>query len=109
LSPYDAELFGHWWYEGPEFLNLFVRKAYYDQKVFRFITPGGFLDQYPTHQVSKPASSSWGEGGFYGMWLNETNEWIYRHLRIAQERMTGLTHVFSHPTDFEHRALKQAG
>src|SRR5262249_43060433 len=34
VSPYDAELFGHWWYEGPEFLNLFVRKAYYDQKVF---------------------------------------------------------------------------
>jgi 1,4-alpha-glucan branching enzyme len=39
LSPYDAELFGHWWYEGPEFLNLFMRKAYYDQQEFTFITP----------------------------------------------------------------------
>jgi 1,4-alpha-glucan branching enzyme len=109
LSPYDAELFGHWWYEGPEFLNLFVRKAYYDQNVFRFITPGDYLDLHPTHQVAKPAPSSWGEGGFYGMWLNETNEWIYRHLSVAQERMTELTHTFSHPTDLEHRALKQAG
>src|SRR5690606_16110700 len=34
VSPYDAELFGHWWYEGPEFLDLFVRKAYHDQKTF---------------------------------------------------------------------------
>ena len=34
LSPYDAELFGHWWYEGPEFLNYFMRKAYYDQQAF---------------------------------------------------------------------------
>src|SRR6185437_7090382 len=39
LSPYDAELFGHWWYEGPEFLDYFVRKAYYDQQVFSLITP----------------------------------------------------------------------
>src|SRR5882724_6212559 len=39
VSPYDAELFGHWWYEGPEFLDLFVRKAFYDQKVFSLITP----------------------------------------------------------------------
>ena len=39
LSPYDAELFGHWWYEGPEFLNYFMRKAYYDQQAFTFMTP----------------------------------------------------------------------
>jgi 1,4-alpha-glucan branching enzyme len=39
VSPYDAELFGHWWYEGPEFLDYFVRKAHYDQKVFRLTTP----------------------------------------------------------------------
>ena len=41
VAPYDAELFGHWWYEGPEFLDYFVRKACYDQKVFTLITPGG--------------------------------------------------------------------
>ena len=29
LSPFDAELFGHWWFEGPEFLDLFLRKAAY--------------------------------------------------------------------------------
>src|SRR2546422_642966 len=43
LSPYDAELFGHWWYEGPEFLDYFVRKAYFDQKVFSLITPEDYL------------------------------------------------------------------
>ena len=39
VSPFDAELFGHWWFEGPEFLNLFIRKAVYDQDVFRLTTP----------------------------------------------------------------------
>lgn len=94
LCPYDAELFGHWWFEGLDFLNFFVRKAYFDQKTFSFITPGQFLRRYPTHQIARPASGSWGEGGYWGMWLNEKNEWIYPHLQVAQERMTELVRDF---------------
>ena len=117
LCPYDAELFGHWWYEGLEFLNYFARKAYFDQKSFSLITPGQFLRRYATHQVSQPASGSWGEGGYWGMWLNEKNEWIYPHLRVAQERMSDLVRRFGRnhakgqalePPLLE-RALEQAG
>jgi 1,4-alpha-glucan branching enzyme len=97
LCPYDAELFGHWWYEGIEFLNLFVRKAYFDQKTFRLISPGQFLRENPTHQVAAPAASSWGEDGYWRVWLNEKNEWIYPHLRVAQDRMTELVQRFSGP------------
>ena len=71
VSPYDTELFGHWWYEGPEFLNLYVRKAYYDQKTFTFITPEAYLKLHPTNQVARPSPSSWGEEGYYKLWLNE--------------------------------------
>src|SRR5262249_137466 len=35
VAPFDAELFGHWWFEGPRFLELFIRKAAFDQKDFR--------------------------------------------------------------------------
>ena len=97
LCPYDAELFGHWWYEGVDFLNFFVRKAYYDQTVFRLATPGQFLRLHPTHQMARPAAGSWGEGGYWGMWLNEQNEWIYPHLQVAQERMTELVSRFAGP------------
>jgi len=121
LCPYDAELFGHWWYEGPEFLDLFVRKAYYDQKTFSLVTPEDFLGLYPTHQVATPAASSWGEAGYWRVWLNEKNEWIYPHLRVAQERMSQLVRQFqpsgsavagglgSAPRPLLERALKQAG
>jgi 1,4-alpha-glucan branching enzyme len=123
-------LFGHWWYEGPEFLDLFVRKAYYDQKVFGLISPGDYLRQHPTNQVAAPAPSSWGEEGYWRVWLNETNQWIYPHLRMAQERMTELARRFvgnagvptvssqgvasttassSIPPPILERALKQAG
>lgn len=108
VSPYDAELFGHWWYEGPEFLDYFVRKAHYDQGVFSFVTPEDYLCEFPSNQIATPGASSWGEEGYWRVWLNETNEWIYPHLHVAQERMTKLARSFPKPTPLQERALKQA-
>jgi len=108
VAPYDAELFGHWWYEGPEFLDYFVRKACCDQKVFQLTTPEEYLRRQPTHQVATPAASSWGEGGYWRVWLNEKNEWIYPHLRVAQDRMTELARRFPQPDALHERLLQQA-
>jgi len=108
ICPYDAELFGHWWYEGPEFLNYFVRKACYDQKTFHLITPEDYLERHPSIQVATPAASSWGEGGYWDVWLNEKNQWIHPHLDIAQQRMTELAQTFSAPDALQQRALGQA-
>ena len=108
LSPYDAELFGHWWHEGPEFLDCFVRKAYYDQNIFKLVTPEDYLRAQPTNQVAEPSASSWGEEGYYRAWLNETNEWIYPHLHVAQTRMTELARQFPNATGLHLRALRQA-
>jgi 1,4-alpha-glucan branching enzyme len=109
VSPYDAELFGHWWYEGPEFLNFFVRKAVYDQKVFRLVTPHEYLGAHPTQQIGRPSASSWGSEGYWNVWLHESNEWIQPHLHIAQERMTKLARQFPTASGLKLRALKQAG
>ncbi len=43
VSPFDAELFGHWWFEGPEWLEVFIRKGAYDQQEFQFTTPTEYL------------------------------------------------------------------
>jgi 1,4-alpha-glucan branching enzyme len=49
------------------------------------------------------------------VWLNEKNEWIYPHLRVAQERMTELvrrrqeTGDRRQETGLRERALRQAG
>ena len=108
LSPYDAELFGHWWYEGIEFLDYFMRKACYDQKVISLTTPNEYLRRFPTQQVATPSASSWGEEGYWRVWLNDTNEWIYPHLHAAQARMTNLVRKFPNATPLQERALKQA-
>jgi 1,4-alpha-glucan branching enzyme len=111
VSPYDAELFGHWWYEGPEFLDYFVRKAIYDQKVMQLTTPWEFLRRNPTQQVAKPSPSSWGEEGYWKVWLNENNHWIYPHLDVAAARMEELTSGadLAAGPPLIARALKQAG
>jgi 1,4-alpha-glucan branching enzyme len=108
LSPYDAELFGHWWHEGPEFLDFFVRKAFYDQSVFKLTTPHEYLKEHPTQQVAQPSASSWGEEGYWKVWLNERNEWILPHLDIAQQRMAELVRRLPNATGSTQRALKQA-
>jgi len=109
VAPYDAELFGHWWYEGPEFLDYLARKLFYDQKIISLITPGEYLHRHPTNQIATPSASSWGEEGYLRAWLNDKNEWIYPHLRVAQERMTGLVKKFSKKsTALQRRALQQA-
>jgi 1,4-alpha-glucan branching enzyme len=109
VAPYDAELFGHWWYEGPEFLDFVARKIFNEQKSITLITPGEYLNRHPTNQIATPSASSWGEEGYLRAWLNEKNEWIYPHLQVAQERMSGLVKKFSKKaTALQKRALKQA-
>lgn len=108
VCPYDAELFGHWWYEGPEFLDLFVRKAACDQDTFRLVTPFEYLRENPTQQVATPAESTWGEEGYYRVWLNETNEWILPHLDVAMGRMHELARRHPTPSPLVRRALDQA-
>ncbi len=108
LSPYDAELFGHWWYEGPQFLDFLFRKAVFDQKTLSLTTPAEYLKEHATHQIARPSSSSWGEEGYWKVWLNETNAWIYPHLDVAQQRMTELARRNPTADGLRERALKQA-
>jgi 1,4-alpha-glucan branching enzyme len=109
VAPYDAELFGHWWYEGPEFLDFLVRKLCQEhQSTLSLLTPGEYLRRHPTNQIATPGASSWGEEGYWRVWLNESNEWIYPHLQVAQERMTELARQFPQADGLRARALRQA-
>lgn len=95
VSPFDAELFGHWWFEGVEWLELFIRKAAYDQQEFTFTTPTRYLAAHETAQLVAPSSSSWGSKGYWEVWLDESNAWVYPHLHAAARRMTELARRFA--------------
>lgn len=109
VSPFDAELFGHWWFEGPEFLNLFLRKSVYDQQQFRLTTPTRYLADHSTLQLVAPSSSSWGHKGYWEVWLDDSNAWIYPHLHAAARRMTEVARAAAGetPAPLMERALQQ--
>ncbi len=108
VSPYDAELFGHWWYEGPEWLNFVIRKIALDQEVITLITPAEYLKLHPRNPCATPASSSWGYNGYHEHWLSDKNDWIYRHLHKAATRMVELAQNFPQASGLKQRALNQA-
>ena len=87
-GPYDAELYGHWWFEGPDFLDFLLRKMPYDQDLSSPSRPAS--TSRASQPRSQPPLSSWGDKGYAEVWLNGTNDWIYRHLHVAGERMVDL-------------------
>ncbi|KJS01384.1 MAG: glycosyl transferase family 1 [Peptococcaceae bacterium BRH_c4a] len=108
LAPYDAELFGHWWHEGPVWLENVLRLADSVGGI-KTISPGDYLSVYPDSQMADLPMSSWGEGGFSYVWLNPRNDWIYKHQHVAESRMTEMANIYRSPGGVERRALNQAG
>lgn len=107
VAPYDAELFGHWWFEGPEFLDQVVRKASSDQHAFRLSTPTEVINSGLRVQVSTPAASSWGANGYGEVWLNEKNDWVWPYVHSAAERMVKLASERRGAEGIQRRALNQ--
>jgi 1,4-alpha-glucan branching enzyme len=109
VSPYDAELFGHWWYEGPQFIDFVFRKLHWDQQEIEAVAPGDYLDSGIPIQTQQPSQSSWGEDGYFKVWLNEANAWMYPHQQAAEERLTRMADAHPEPpSDLMRRALNQA-
>lgn len=108
VAPYDAELFGHWWFEGPWFLEAFIREAARAQNTFELVTPADDLRAHPENQVATPPLSSWGAGGYANMWLDGANDWVYRHLHHCARKMVELARDFPEATVPQRRALNQA-
>ncbi len=104
--PYDAELFGHWWFEGPQFIEHVFRELAGSTIVSA--TPIEYLEAYPTNQKATPAFSSWGDKGYGQVWIDGSNDWIYRHLHKLIERMIELVERYPDESGLKERALNQA-
>jgi 1,4-alpha-glucan branching enzyme len=108
---YDAELFGHWWFEGPEWLECLFRGVGGSRIQLRATTPSEYLDMNirgREFQMCDPCMSSWGERGYNDVWLNETSGPLYRHLLKAAECMIYLADRFPDAQGVHLRALNQA-
>ena len=90
-APYDAELFGHWWFEGVAWLEEVFRLVDgAETPPFETVRLGDRLDAAPRAESVTLEEGSWGYGGRHDVWLNDrTRAWWERAYR-AEDRMTGL-------------------
>ncbi len=66
------------------------------------------LDSGVEIQTQQPSASSWGEEGYYKVWLNELNAWMYPHQHASEARMTMLANRYPEAHGTLRRALNQA-
>ncbi|MFM2245387.1 MAG: hypothetical protein RL071_1461 [Pseudomonadota bacterium] len=88
-APFDAELFGHWWHEGPGFLRDLLLRLHADPDV-QVRTAAQVLREDPPDKVVWLPEGSWGAGGDHRVWLNEQTSWMWEALYRAEDRFLGL-------------------
>jgi 1,4-alpha-glucan branching enzyme len=108
VCPFDAELFGHWWFEGVSWLDSFFRQAAAPGAGVNLVSPSDVAASGASFQPNQLAFSSWATGGYAEAWLDGSNDWIYRHTFKAIERMVELVGRFPDGTGRKQRALNQA-
>lgn len=106
--PYDAELFGHWWFEGTRFLDFLLRKVAHDTDVLDALTPSEVLRRRPENQVVQMEASTWGASGYFDVWVGASNEWCMPHLVGIGERLVRLLRAHRGKGPEVDRVLRQA-
>ncbi len=89
VAPFDAELFGHWWAEGVEWLTgVLVRLAAAGD--VELATLGAHLDRVPPERVVSLPEGSWGAGGRHDVWMNPSVAWTWPLVHRAEDEVWAL-------------------
>lgn len=107
-APFDAELFGHWWFEGPDFLLEVFRAIAEDPSRLQARTAAEVIEDGTPLQELMPSASTWGAGGYHSVWLNPQNQVLIRHYEELHRRMRGLAEQAEGWSGWKQRAVRQA-
>lgn len=106
-APFDTELFGHWWFEGPRWMYHTLKWIALDPEL-KLMTGSEYLDQVATHRVVSLPEGSWGEGGFHHIWFNEDTKWSWELIYTAEKKMVKAAEEWgSHPDGKVREILAQ--
>ena len=84
VAPFDTELFGHWWFEGVDFLAAVYRELRYHPRI-RAATASQHLADHAPRVGLRLAEGSWGVNGDHTMWLNDRTAWTWPRLRALED------------------------
>lgn len=86
VSPFDSELFGHWWFEGPRLIYMVLKGIGCDPELQLVTGTESIEKMAPAEMISIP-EGSWGEGGFHWIWFNDWTRWTWQYLYETEAMM----------------------
>ncbi len=109
VSPFDTELYGHWWFEGIEWLELLFENLAKLEEV-EPVTLSQYNEMFPPETVINLPEGSWGEGGFHWVWLNQWTSWTWERIYEIEDQFfkEALDEDFR-KNELYFRVLKQLG
>lgn len=108
-APFDTELFGHWWFEGPAFLKAILKGLHYSPYV-NTVTASQQLDIVRPRSVSATIEGSWGRNGNHEVWMGQETKWTWEVIYADEVRLTKLLENYRNNSSnaAAERLLKQA-
>ncbi|MGA2229886.1 MAG: 1,4-alpha-glucan branching protein domain-containing protein [Tepidisphaeraceae bacterium] len=86
VAAFDAELFGHWWFEGPKFLRDVILTLA-AEKIATPLTAQSAIAEFPPDKIMRPLEGSWGRGGDHTVWLNDETRWMWEVEHRCEKKM----------------------
>ncbi|MBN1215796.1 MAG: DUF1957 domain-containing protein [Candidatus Lokiarchaeota archaeon] len=107
ISPYDFELYGHWWMEGIEWLKRIFELIYQHENI-EMMTISDYVSKYKnTFSLINMKKSSWGEGGLFQVWFNKEHGWIWPYINGTIKEFEQVLAPLSNTDENQLRILKQ--
>ena len=94
VAMYDTELFGHWWWEGPEFLYELARAIHRDGTI-ELVSGSDVLENDPAQHMITLPEGSWGEGGYHYIWINDGNYWTWQKLYPVERQLRKMAREYA--------------
>jgi 1,4-alpha-glucan branching enzyme len=107
VAPFDAELYGHWWFEGPLFLEALCRELAGAERTVQMVTPSAWLTCHPDLPVARLPAGSWGDGGDFRVWLSRANDWLWPEVHAAERQMAELVDRGTMPPAMVNQAARE--
>ncbi len=106
-ASYDTELFGHWWFEGVDWLKAVLR-GLAERPAVEVSTASRIIERHPPKEVLSLPESSWGAGGGHYTWLNDETDWMWPMIHAAELRMETLVATYPDAENSRAEVLNQA-
>jgi len=82
VTTFDSELFGHWWFEGIDWLGLVLREL-----GDIATTVARRLEAQPPRERVALAEGSWGKNNDHSTWIAPQTQWMWDAIRDAAARV----------------------